>query len=886
MNLTDINKTVKTTCPYCGVGCGVLATPQTDGSVEIKGDPDHPANFGRLCSKGSALGETLDLEDRQFFPEIGGKRATWDQALSTIAHSFRTAIDTYGPDSVAIYGSGQLLTEDYYVANKLMKGFVGTGNIDTNSRLCMASSVAGHKRAFGSDTVPGCYEDLEQADLLILVGSNLAWCHPVIYQRIAAAKKNNPNMRIVLIDPRRTMTADIADLHLAVASDGDAALFVGLLGELVRKNILDNTYIDLHTQGFDAASAIASKLSINDVALHSGCKIEDVATFFDWFLNTEKSVTVYSQGVNQSAAGTDKVNAIINCHLATGRIGKPGMGPFSITGQPNAMGGREVGGLANTLAAHMDFANPDHHDKVSRFWGTSNLAEKPGLKAVDLFRAIDAGKIKAVWIMATNPVDSMPEADRVRAALRKCELVVVSDMSSTTDTMACADIKLPAIGWGEKDGTVTNSERRISRQRAFLPAPKKARPDWWMICEVAKRLGFEDAFSFKNPAEIFAEHAALSTFENDGSRDFDLSALSDLSPEQFNSLTPRQWPANGKSNQRLFADGHFFTPTQKANFIAVVPPKQKEAAPGKFILNTGRIRDHWHTMTRTGKTPRLSAHYAEPFAELHPADAQELRIKTADIVALKNTHGRILVRALVTDRQKRGHTFVPMHWTDQFAAKARVDTLVSSKTDPFSGQPALKMSEVEITKAAPEWHAFLTCQEMPDVANIDYWALAKTEGGLRLELAGTNTPTDWSAWVKNRFGLDESAQLLSVLDKKSGKYNFALFKDGKVVFALFISKEPTALSRQWAVSQLKENYADRQKTTLLAGRPGADQPDTGAIICACYAVGINTIVDAVTKDGLHTVEQIGSALKAGTNCGSCRSEIRGIIDANRLATAE
>ncbi|MEO7223665.1 MAG: molybdopterin-dependent oxidoreductase, partial [Devosia sp.] len=540
--------TVRTTCPYCGVGCGVLATPQPDGSVKIAGDPEHPANFGRLCTKGSALGDTLSSDDRLLYPQICGERVTWDAALDSVAQTFRDTIAEHGPDSVAFYGSGQLLTEDYYVANKLMKGFIGAANIDTNSRLCMASSVAGHKRAFGSDTVPGSYEDLELADLLILVGSNLSWCHPVLYQRIVKAKSERPGMRIVLIDPRRTTTADEADLFLPIKPDGDTALFVGLLQALNERSALDAEFIAANTSGFGAALEVARSWSLDRVVAATGLDPRDVANFYEWFAGTERVVTVFSQGVNQSATGTDKVNAIINCHLATGRIGEAGMGPFSVTGQPNAMGGREVGGLANMLAAHMDF-DAANIDRVQRFWRSKQVARAPGLKAVDLFDAIAAGRIKALWIMATNPVDSMPEADAVRAAIRACPFVVVSDMNAATDTAVEAHVRLPAAGWGEKDGTVTNSERRISRQRPFLPMPGEARPDWWIITQVAQRMGFGDAFAYEGASEIFAEHVALSAFENEGSRDFDLSGLIGA---DYDSLSPVQWPVRTGGTGRMF----------------------------------------------------------------------------------------------------------------------------------------------------------------------------------------------------------------------------------------------------------------------------------------------------------------------------------------------
>ncbi|MEN0001233.1 MAG: molybdopterin-dependent oxidoreductase, partial [Pseudomonadota bacterium] len=436
-------KSVKTSCPYCGVGCGVEATLRADGGVDIAGDRDHPANFGRLCSKGSALGETVDLDGRLLFPEVDGERRQWDETLDLVASRFRQTIDEHGPDSVAFYVSGQILTEDYYVANKLMKGFIGSGNIDTNSRLCMASSVAGHRRAFGTDTVPGTYEDLELADVVVLVGSNLLWCHPVLYQRIAAAKAARPSMQIVLIDPRRTKTADLADMHLAIRPDSDTALFAGLLAWIADHDGVQADWVEAHSAGFAEALAQAGDWTIERVSQATGIALDTLIAFYDLWLGREKTVTAYSQGVNQSSSGADKVNAIINCHLATARIGKPGMGPFSLTGQPNAMGGRETGGLANMLAAHMDIENPVHRDRVARFWDAPNLTETQGYKAVDLFDAVGDGRIKALWIMATNPVVSMPDAAAVEAAIANCPFVVVSDIMAQTDTVRHAHVKLP-----------------------------------------------------------------------------------------------------------------------------------------------------------------------------------------------------------------------------------------------------------------------------------------------------------------------------------------------------------------------------------------------------------------------------------------------------------
>ncbi|MDX1805143.1 MAG: molybdopterin-dependent oxidoreductase, partial [Alcanivorax sp.] len=489
-----------TTCPYCGVGCGI----RTDGK-QLGGDDAHPANRGRLCVKGSSVLETLGDQDRLLNPEVNGQVVTWDTALDEVAARFRRIIDEYGPDAVAFYVSGQLLTEDYYVANKLMKGFIGSANIDTNSRLCMSSAVVAHKRAFGEDVVPGCYEDMELADLVILTGSNTAWAHPIVYQRIAAAKQARPDMKVVVIDPRRTATCDLADLHLAIRPGQDVPLFNGLLSWLEANNALDHDYIENHTNGFDEALACARRQGCNWPALAQqlGVSKEDLTTFFHWFGACDKTVTVFSQGVNQARNGSDQGNAIINAHLATGRVGKPGASPFSITGQPNAMGGREVGGLANQLAVHLDIDNPEHHAAVANFWRAPALARRNGLTAVELFKAVASGQVKAVWIMATNPVDSLPEADRVRHALQQCDTVVVSDCVASGDTLACADIKLPALGWSEKSGMVTNSERCLSRQRPFIPAPGQARADWWIITEVAHRLGYAEAFPYQHERDIF-----------------------------------------------------------------------------------------------------------------------------------------------------------------------------------------------------------------------------------------------------------------------------------------------------------------------------------------------------------------------------------------------
>ncbi len=881
---------VKTTCPYCGVGCGVIAKVGDDGTVSVKGDPDHPSNCGRLCSKGSALGETVDLDGRLLHPEIGGKRAEWDDALDLVARTFSTAIAEHGPDSVAFYVSGQLLTEDYYVANKLMKGFIGSANIDTNSRLCMSSSVAGHRRAFGADTVPGTYEDLELADLVILTGSNLAWCHPVLYQRLAAAKAKRPGMKIVVIDPRRTMTADLADLHLAIRPDTDVALFVGLFSHLVLNNAIDQNYVAAHTSGFAEAFVASSSVSFSDVLEQTGLPAMQLREFYRLFTTTEKVVTCYSQGVNQSSSGTDKVNAILNCHLATGRIGRPGMGPFSLTGQPNAMGGREVGGLANMLAAHMAIESAEDRDRVQRFWQSPRIAEKPGLKAVDLFQAVADGRIRALWIMATNPVVSMPDADAVAAAIKACPFVVVSDILKTTDTARHAHILLPSLGWGEKSGTVTNSERRISRQRSFLDAPGEARADWWQLAEVGRRMGFAAAFDYEAPAQVFQEHAALSAFENEGGRDFDIGACAGLTRQAYDTLAPFQWPQpaqGGKAETRFFAEGGFYHADGKARFVAVEPtPSDRTSTTYPFTLNTGRIRDQWHTMTRTGKSARLSSHIAEPFAELHPRDAMEIGVGNAGLVEIESPQGKAVVRALITDRQARGSIFVPMHWNDQFAAAGRIDAVVPPVTDRISGQPASKNVAVAARKFKVAHYGFAVSQAKPDGLDAAYWALAKAEGGWRIELAFEQPVEDWCEWCRKTLSIPDGIEPLGYTDRPSGEVRLAFFDGPRLLAVFFLAREPVAVARSWAVAQLGAEHANiRKRFALVAGRPGADKPDPGATVCACFGVGVNQIVAAV-RGGCRSVDAVGKALNAGTNCGSCRGEIQNIVDGCLAAAAE
>ena len=873
---------VRTTCPYCGVGCGILATPNGAGGAMIAGDPEHPANFGRLCSKGAALGETLGLGTRLLHPMVRQDgalvRADWDTALGRVAVGFQHIIERDGPDAVAFYLSGQLLTEDYYIANKLMKGFIGSANVDTNSRLCMASSVAGHKRAFGSDTVPGLYADLDEADLIVLVGSNAAWCHPVLFQRMQQNQRER-GAKLVVIDPRRTATADEADLFLAVKPGMDTVLFCGLLVHLIDSGSLDRAFIASNTAGLDSSLTRSREIApdIAIVAQRTGLLEADVRHFYELFAATPRVVTTYSQGVNQSAQGTDKVGAIINCHLASGRIGRPGMGPFSLTGQPNAMGGREVGGLANQLAAHMNFSAPEI-DRVRRFWNAPHIATREGLKAVDMFEAIERGEIKALWVMATNPAASLPRAGAMREAMRKLELFVVSENVASNDTVnSGAHILLPAAAWGEKDGTVTNSERRISRQRAFLPLPGEAKPDWWIVTQVARRMGYADAFAYESAVDIFREHAALSAFENNGARDFDIGSLDDLSDASFDALEPVLWPAREKQTDdtRFFADGGFFTPDRKARFIAPEAPALRASVSNEFpfVLNTGRVRDQWHTMTRTGLSPRLGAHTPEPFVEIHPDDAAALHLQ--QFARASTAHGGGIFKVVLNNGQQRGSVFAPIHWNGETASAARICELVAPHTDPFSGQPEAKATPAALTPVEFAYRGFALTRQAIELPKETWWARVALDGGVGTLIASIEGPKLWREQVHDLMNCNELGEFI---DLARGTYRAASFRDGKLEGCLFIG--PADVAPQWdAVKALFEAGAlsDTQRRILPSGRAADGLAEIGPVVCACFGVGLNVIREAVASKHATDVEAIGKALRAGTNCGSCLPELKRIV---------
>ncbi|WP_372124746.1 molybdopterin oxidoreductase family protein [Vibrio pomeroyi] len=763
---------IKSTCAYCGVGCGIEVRPTSSGKLEVRGDKDHPSNYGKLCTKGAALGDTVTPIGRLTQPmqrvENEQQQLPWGEASQLVADKFAQAIKEHGPDSVAFYVSGQLLTEDYYVANKLMKGFIGSANIDSNSRLCMASSVVGHKRAFGTDTVPVCYEDLEQAEVVVITGSNLAWCHPVLFQRLRAAKQANPALKVIVIDPRYTDTCEIADMHLALESGSDVALFNGLLAYLDDNDQLDADYIEHHTQGFTEAIRSATHYRYTEsgwgdksVPDLTGLTEQQLEQFYKLFASNEKVLTIYSQGVNQSTQGCDKVNAIINCHLATGKIGKPGMGPFSVTGQPNAMGGREVGGLANTLAAHFEFGDPQSHQTVSEFWQTDSLATHAGLKAIDLFDAMNDGKIKAVWIMATNPVVSLPDSEKIKTALEKCPFVVVSDCIVDTETTRLADVVLPAQGWSEKSGTVTNSERRISRQRRVLPSPGEAKPDWWILKEVAQRMGFKEQFDYRHEGEIFKEYCEMTALDNETgkARDLCLIGLTQLDEKGYGELTPQQWPVLEYQpeiiEQRMFTNGEFYTESGKAQFIAVEHDKPIADTSVEFplIMNTGRIRDQWHTMSRTGLAAGLGEHTPEPFVAMHPDTVAELGLDEFGldafnhatinpVVKVRSAQGECQARLVVTKEMRREQVFMPIHWNAPTAKDSKPCDLILPHTDAASGQPEFKHTPVVVEPCGYRSEAALVSDKVMDCSGFDYWVRQRVEGGFLYRISSSKNPME------------------------------------------------------------------------------------------------------------------------------------------------
>lgn len=925
-------KVIQTTCPYCGVGCGVLAQVEQDRMVGVCGDPAHPANYGKLCVKGSSLHETTSLDDRLLVPRVGGQLVDWPRAIAEVAQAITKTRNDFGPDAVAFYVSGQLLTEDYYVANKLMKGFIGAANIDTNSRLCMSSAVVAHKRAFGEDAVPGNYEDIEAADLLLVVGANPAWTHPILYQRRQVAQEKCGHKKMVVIDPRKTATASGADLHLAIRPGTDALFFLGLAKWLLSHNCLDECFIESHCENFKEFVNCLAPWTLEKVSQETALNCEALATVYDWFARTPRTVTFFSQGVNQSNAGVDKGNSIINCHLMTGRVGRLGATPWSITGQPNAMGGREVGGLANQLAAHLDLDNPGHRRLVQDFWQSPVMPEKAGFQAVELFQKIHAGHVKCVWIMATNPVVSLPDREFVREALARCDHVIVSEVVAQTDTLAMADICLPAAAWAEKSGMVTNSERCISRQRQCVPLPGQVKLDWQIICAVAREMGWSAAFNYQHPHEIFNEHAQLTALANQVDantiepnaaqvkqntalnaashprmvsvpRSLNLSGLTQLDPVGYADFTPTQWPIleKGKGTARLFSDGKFYTPTGRARFVAVKfrGPHQQPTAEFPFVVNSGRMRDQWHSMTRTARSARLSGHCAEPFAAFHPQDFKRLALDSKHLVRIYGPLGELLLRPKAVAGQQVGEIFLPIHWNECYSANAAAGKLFAQVVDPLSGQPELKHGVAQCEAVTPRWQAVLFSHHRVQSHWLNqwgnYWTSVRLGRGYKIIMAGVGQQPDGDRFFSQLIQHIENTHVpegvssepvderFTFIDQENRLYRAGIYTDTGLQCGLWLGKNLDTQTGDGFAALFPENDETPAQASVVAPVSRAaivsqKQPIGGPTICSCWGVTALQIERAI-QSGCDSVAQLGQALGCGTGCGTCLPELKASVEA-------
>ena len=694
-------ESVTTTCSYCGVGCGIVVNKDKKGNITVEGDKNHPVNKGMLCSKGMNIHYTVnDKSDRLFYPQMRYnknmplQRVSWDDALDRTAAVFRTFIDKYGPDSVAFYVSGQCLTEEYYVINKLIKGFIGSNNIDTNSRLCMSSAVVGYKMSLGEDSVPGCYDDIELADCFFVTGANPAWCHPILWRRIEAHKAANPHVKIIVADPRKTDTCSLADVHLQLNPGTDITLNHAIGRLLIENGDVDLDFVKNHSEGFEQYKKIVFQRTVEEAAEICGIDVVSIKLAAQHIGNAKGFISLWTMGLNQSAIGVNKNLSLINLNLITGHIGKPGSGPFSLTGQPNAMGGREVGGLSNMLPAHRNLANAEHRAEVEKFWGGTAINPKPGLTATEMFDALNEGKLKAIWIICTNPLVSLPNARVAEEGLKKAKFVVVQEMSNRPETLKYADVILPAASWTEKEGTMTNSERRITYLNKIVDAPGEALPDADIICRFAKKMGYH-GFDYKDASEIYDEHAKLTEGTN-----IDISGLNYSIIKNRRSV---QWPfpkgETGQGTARLFTDKVFYTPSAKAIIHPVPDDLTSEKPDGDFpfILTTGRIRDQWHTMSKTGKVNKLNQHISQAFLEIHPEDARRLHLKDGDISVVTSRRGEVQVKVSVSNSIKKGVVFLPMHWGKILNNDLnRANNITSTLVDPLSKEPDFKYCAVQV----------------------------------------------------------------------------------------------------------------------------------------------------------------------------------------------
>ena len=894
-------KTVtRSTCCYCGVGCGVLIEAEDGRITGVAGDPEHPANFGKLCSKGMALASTAQSDTgRALQPELRTTRdaarvpVTWDTALDTVAQRFADIVAQHGPDAVAFYVSGQLLTEDYYVFNKLAKGLIGTNNIDTNSRLCMSSAVVAYKMALGADGPPTCYEDLEHAQTVLFAGSNMAWAHPVLYRRLEEAKAANPDVRWIVVDPRRTDTAAMADLHLAIQPGTDVALFNGMLHHLIWEGLIDREFIAEHTSGFDALKTLVRDFTPRVAAEICGIAEQDLMQAAEWFGASSAALSLYCMGLNQSSHGTDKNLALINLHLATRQIGRPGAGPFSLTGQPNAMGGREVGGMATMLAAHRDIGNPAHRSEVEALWGLEGirtLSDRPGLPAVELFDAVRSGKVKAVWIACTNPVHSMPDIARVREALSTAEFVVVQEAFMQTDTVPYADVVLPAATWGEKSGTVTNSERRISRVRAAVPPAGDARADWWIAAQVAQRIerlvgSPVKLFEHASPEAIFDEHRVLTK-----GRDLDIGGLGYATLE---ALGPQQWPFPDGAQTgaaRRYTDAVFATADGRARFHATryLPVADPVNARYPFRLLTGRLRDQWHGMSRSGRTAKLFAHASAPALSIARGDAARRGLREGDLVRVASRRGSLVLPLQLSDELQSGSVYAPMHWSAQFLASGGINETTVPAVDPLSAQPELKHSAVRIEAVDLPWRAvavrrgeMLAMQAalQPLLAECAYAALAvEADDLVVLRAADVAAPPGWLERLYTALDLATGDDTLEYRDARRGLDKRVVWRDNMIDG--FVMAGDTANADALLADLRERKPWVGPRFTVFAARRGNTAPRERTI-CSCKQVGETQINAAIARGA--DVAELKATLGCGTVCGSCVPELKRLCAAAAVA---
>ena len=954
-------RTTRSTCCYCGVGCGVLIhseirpgpppaglpvrgarglgemapdavaigetavgeaaieamrhgprheaqvadhdrAPWHEAIVGIEGDPEHPANHGRLCSKGHALPQSVaGHAGRLLAPQLRTRRdgprleVDWDRALDHAAARLAAIVRQHGPDAVAFYLSGQLLTEDYYVFNKLAKGLLGTANIDTNSRLCMSSAVSAYKRAFGADGPPTCYEDLEHARTVLFAGSNMAYAHPVLFRRLEQAREAHPDTRWIVVDPRRTDTAAMADLHLAIEPGTDVALFNGILHHLIWEGCLDTTYIQAHTEGFAALKHLLRDYTPRASAQLCGIACEDLIQAAEWIGRSPAFLSLYCMGLNQSIHGTDKNHALINLHLATGQIGRPGTGPFSLTGQPNAMGGREVGGMATMLAAHRELGDADDRAELETLWRLppGRLPSVPGTTAVPLFDGLRSGRIKAVWIACTNPAHSMPDIAAVRAALAAAELVIVQDAFAETDTLPFADVVLPAATWGEKDGTVTNSERRITRVRAAIAPPGQARADAWIACEVARRLearlapGEATLFGFDSPAQVFDEHRRLTV-----GRDLDIGGLDYARLEQ----APQQWPFPAGAAQgqaRRYANGRFVTDDGRARFHAAAyrPVAEPTSARYPLRLLTGRLRDQWHGMSRSGRVPQAYAHSPEPALRMHPDDAARRGLAAGALVRVSSKRGSLVLPLALSEEVRSGCVFAAMHWSGQQLASGGINEVSTPAADAVSQQPELKHAAVRVEPAPFGWHLLAARRGDVLALRARLQPLLRDCGYASLVLHGERAPMDAAAWVVLRaacaqrppadwlarleaaLALPASPDLLEYQDARRGvlrRVGWRRQAGADYIDAVMLTDpQPSSESQSLLDTALAAQPWAGPRLAAIA--PGAGFARRDPIVCSCQQVPLSSIHAELARGA--DLPALKQRLGCGTVCGSCVPEL-------------